>query len=129
MALRLALRRGLCTAPPSLRVTLLHNPDCSKSRMTLELLNAYEPKLDLRIREYLRDPLSEAEIREIAEQLEGNVPGELLRTRADATDLGSVVKALVDEPASLQRPIVALRGRAVIARPPSRAIELLDDER
>ena len=56
--------------------------------MTLELLNAYEPKLDLRIREYLRDPLSEAEIREIAEQLEGNVPGDLLRTRADATDLG-----------------------------------------
>ena len=126
--LRVALRRGLCTAPPPLRVTLLHNPDCSKSRMTLELLSGYQPKLDLRIRDYLRDPLTEAEIREIAENLEGSVPGDLLRTPADATDLDSVVKVIVDEPASLQRPIVALRGRAVIARPPSRAIELLDDE-
>ena len=63
-ALRATLRRGLCTAPPGLRVTLLHNPNCSKSRAALQLLSDYEPKLDLRVREYLRDPLSEAEVRD-----------------------------------------------------------------
>ena len=129
-ALRATLRRGLCTAPPGLRVTLLHNPNCSKSRAALQLLSDYEPKLDLRVREYLRDPLSEAEVRELAAQLEGHAPADLLRARSmfDAADLDCVVRAVVDEPANLQRPIVATNGRAVIARPPSRAIELLDDE-
>ena len=54
----------------ALEVTLFHNPDCSKSRMTKDLLTSHRPELKLNIREYLKEPPSEAEIRALIDALE-----------------------------------------------------------
>jgi arsenate reductase len=57
-------------------VTIYHNPRCSKSRQTLQLLEArgIKPK----VVEYLKEPPSTAELRAILERL-GMKPRDLLR--------------------------------------------------
>jgi arsenate reductase len=57
-------------------VTIYHNPRCSKSRQTLELLRhrGIEPK----VVEYLKTPPSAAELRRILGML-GKAPRDLMR--------------------------------------------------
>mgnify|MGYP006282674413 FL=1 len=43
-----------------MKVTIYHNPRCSKSRMTLELLRSRS--IEPSIVEYLKTPLSESEL-------------------------------------------------------------------
>ena len=86
-----------------------------------------------RYREYTREPLSAAEIREVLDKL-GLEPRDLLRKRDAANrELGLTgdepAETLIDQmarhPTLLQRPIGVLRGRAVIGRPAERLLELL----
>ena len=57
-------------------VTIWHNPRCSKSRQTLELLN--KKGVEPTIREYLKQPPSKAEVEKLIDMVGGD-PGELLR--------------------------------------------------
>jgi arsenate reductase len=113
-------------------VTIWHNPRCSKSRQTLDLLKSkgVEPK----IREYLKEPPSKAEVEKLLDQVGGD-PKELIRDgeaefkalklrKADlsATD---IVKAVVAHPVLLQRPIVVKGARAAIGRPPEAVLAIL----
>ncbi|WP_028303889.1 arsenate reductase (glutaredoxin) [Oceanospirillum maris] len=112
-------------------VTLYHNPRCSKSRATLELLqeNGVEPH----IRRYLDEPLSEAEIRILLEKL--NVtPIEMMRTKeAEFKELGlskdsddlALIAAMVSTPKLIERPIAEIETAAAIGRPPENVLELL----
>jgi arsenate reductase len=115
-------------------LTIYHNPRCSKSRKTLQLINdaGIEPVISL----YLKSPLDGAQIMRLAEQL-GEPVVALLRQGEtefkqanDLPDLDDDV-ALADwlsaHPIVLQRPIVVDEdsGRAVVGRPPENVLELL----
>jgi arsenate reductase len=113
-------------------ITIYHNPRCSKSRATLELLRerGYEP----RIVEYLKTPPSEQELETIMKLL-GMEPRELMRRKEeeysrqnlDETTLTrkQLIKALHDFPRLIERPIVLANGRAAIGRPPESVLEIL----
>jgi arsenate reductase len=113
------------------RIVVYHNPRCSKSRQALELLRqrGHEPE----IVEYLKAPPSANAVKELIELL-GVAPQELLRKKeAPYAELGlgkepskaDVAKAIAAHPVLLERPVVVVGKRAVIARPPERALELL----
>lgn len=113
-------------------LTIYHNPKCSKSRETLELLRGRG--LEPRIVEYLKTPPTAAELAAIVKQL-GIRPEALVRKGEDIyksrfagkslTD-AEWIEALVRDPILIERPIVVAGGRAAIGRPPQRVLELLD---
>ena len=113
-------------------VTIWHNPRCSKSRQTLELLN--KKGVDPAIREYLKQPPNKAEVETLIDMV-GSDPGELLRDgEAEFKALGKkkaemskadIAKAVATHPILLQRPIVVAGKKAAIGRPPEAVLPLL----
>ncbi len=113
-------------------VTIYHNPRCSKSRQTLQLLHdrAIEPE----IVEYLGRPPSTAQLKEILDLL-GLAPRELMRRKeAPYTELGladeglsedALIEAMVQNPILIERPIVLANGKAALGRPPEAVLEIL----
>lgn len=105
--------------------TIYHNPRCSKSRQTLELLKAKgaEPEIVL----YLDDTPSKTEIQDILKKL-GISARELLRKKEDAykehgladTALSDekLIEAMISAPKLIERPIVVSGNKAVLGRPP-----------
>lgn len=101
---------------------IYHNPQCSKSREALALLQArgVEPV----IVEYLKTPPTAEELRGLIQML-GVLPSDLVRTKEDLFqelnfDLSSqdaVVENLAKHPKLLERPIVVHGKRAAIGRP------------
>ncbi len=116
-----------------MKVTIYHNPGCSKSRKALEMLQ--ERDLELEIVEYLQDPPGGSAIRELIEMSDSDATefvrssdkrfGEAGLTAPGEGDVDAVVSILTAEPAVMQRPVVVVGGKAVIARPPERLLELL----
>ena len=113
-------------------VTLYHNPRCSKSRKTLELLEEYgvHPKIVL----YLETPLNREEIAGLLRKL-GLTAGQLVRRGEDeykASGLGKdssdeeILAAMTKYPKLLERPIVVRGARAIVGRPPEKVLELID---
>ena len=111
---------------------ILHNPSCSKSRAALELVRSSGVKLE--IREYLQNPLSVEELRNVA-QLLGVRPIDIVRRSepqfaslglGDATPDDEVLRAMAEFPNLIERPIVVRGDRAVIGRPPESVQELLE---
>jgi arsenate reductase len=113
---------------------ILHNPRCTKSRETLKLLQ--ERGIDLPVVEYLQQPLSKTELREICKLL-GVRPLDIVRTKEDlfgelglSKDNGysdeQWLDVLASHPKLIERPIVVRRGRAAIGRPPENVLSLLD---
>ena len=113
--------------------TIYHNPRCSKSRQTLELLKekGIEPAVVL----YLEETPSAPELAELSEKL-GMSVREMLRTGEDAykehnlKDETLSDEALLDAmaafPKLIQRPIVVKGERAVMGRPPENVLELIE---
>lgn len=111
---------------------ILHNPRCSKSRSTLQLLleRGEQPE----IVEYLKTPPSESELREMLRLL-GMPPRSLLRTgEAEYRELGlkdptlsddALIRAMLEHPKLIERPIVIAEDRAAIGRPPERVLDIL----
>ena len=109
----------------------LHNPHCSKSRAALELVR--EAGVDLPVREYLDEPLSVDELRDIVRLL-GVRPIEIARRGepqfkalglSNDTPDDEVLRAMAEHPILVERPIVVRGGRAVVGRPPENVRELL----
>ena len=110
---------------------IYHNPRCSKSRQTLALLN--EASLEPHIIEYLKEGLSELEIRDLATALGCRLHA-LLRTKEAAysehdlsakADDAQIISALLDSPELLERPIVMTDRGARFGRPPENVREIL----
>jgi arsenate reductase len=114
--------------------TIYHNPRCSKSRATLELLVAHG--FSPRVIEYLSSPPSVAEVERLLAMLDIE-PRELLRTdEDDYRDLGladprlrrdQLVAAIAANPRLMQRPIVVMGSKAAIGRPPEAVLAILPD--
>ncbi len=114
------------------RITIYHNPRCSKSRATLALLEQQGKQAE--VVEYLKIPPSAAELEEILGML-GLEPRELLRTKEaeykeaglDNPDLtrAQLIDAMVRYPKLIERPIVIKDGKAALGRPPESVLEIL----
>ena len=115
-------------------MTIYHNPRCSKSRKTLELIReaGVEPEIVL----YLENTPSGDEIRELAGQLGVPVAALLRRGESefkeaddlpDLEDDRALAGWVTRHPITLERPIVVDRGlgKAVLGRPPENVSELL----
>ena len=113
--------------------TIFHNPRCSKSRQTLQLLrdNGVEPETRL----YLENPPSADELTEILKML-GISAKELLRKGEDEykalglkdTSLSdsALIEAMIGHPRLIERPIVIKDGKqAVLGRPPETVLDLV----
>jgi arsenate reductase len=109
-------------------VTIYHNPRCSKSRQALALLQEHGAEIE--VIHYLETPPSADTLRSWLPLL-GEQAGELVRKKEareegiDQLDGDALLEALVEHPRALQRPIVCVPGRAVVARPPEKVLELL----
>jgi arsenate reductase len=113
-------------------VTIYHNPRCSKSRQALQLLqdNRIEPE----IIDYLKNPPSAEEMTEILKLLNLH-PRDLMRKQEkiyktlqlDNPKLTSqqLIAALITHPILIERPIIIRQNKAIIARPPEKALEIL----
>ncbi|MCH8981290.1 arsenate reductase (glutaredoxin) [candidate division KSB1 bacterium] len=113
-------------------VTLYHNPKCSKSRQTLELLkqNGITPT----IIEYLKTPPTAETIKEILVQL-GLAPRELMRKKEavyaecglDDPSLSDddLIDFMIQHPILIERPIVLANGKAALGRPPEQVLDIL----
>jgi arsenate reductase len=113
-------------------VTIYHNPRCSKSRQTLELLRrrGIEPQ----VIEYLKTPPSEADLKRILGLL-GMAPGDLMRRGEPAykerglddpaLSQEALIAAMVESPILIQRPIVLANDKAAIGRPPESVLDIL----
>jgi len=114
------------------RVTIYHNPRCSKSRQTLALLEErnIEPEIVL----YLETPPSTDELAELLTKL-GISARQLLRKSEDAykdnnlsnTDLSDaeLIQAMRNFPKLIERPIVIANDKAALGRPPEQVLEIL----
>ena len=115
-----------------MNVTIYHNPRCSKSRMTLELLRSRS--IEPAVVEYLKTPLTESELITLLEILKLS-PRELLRKGETAyKEAGldqegvsdqKIIQAMVQYPVLMERPIVVANGKAAIGRPPENILNIL----
>ncbi|MGM0629764.1 MAG: arsenate reductase (glutaredoxin) [Pseudomonadota bacterium] len=113
------------------QVTIYHNPRCSKSRQTLELLqqNNIEPE----VVEYLKTPPNAAELKDILTKL--NLSAEQLMRKkesiykelglAGVTDEDELITAMINNPKLIERPIVIAGDKAAIGRPPEAVLDIL----
>lgn len=112
--------------------TIYHNPRCSKSRQTLQLLQ--DNNVDAEVVEYLKTPPDEKTLRSILKQL-GLKPRQLMRQKEDLyKELGladeslsedELIKAMLENPKLIERPIVVKDGKAAIGRPPENVLDIL----
>ena len=113
-------------------VTIYHNPKCSKSRQTLELLkkNCITPTLI----EYLKTPPTAETLKAILAQL-GLAPRDLMRKKEaiyaerglDDPSLSddALIDFMIKHPILIERPIVLANGKAVLGRPPEQVLDIL----
>lgn len=115
-------------------VTIFHNPSCSKSRGALAILE--ERAVDMEVVKYLDAPPDRATVERILDAIDDE-PAALVRTddakfraagltKADVGTREQVIEVLLAHPEVMQRPVVFVGDRAVIARPSERVLELLD---
>lgn len=115
-------------------ITIYHNPRCSKSRKTLELLQ--QSGINPTIIEYLSTPPSAAATMRNAALLGMPVSGllrrseEEFRSAVDLPDLdndAALAAWLKQHPKVIERPIVVdeINDQAVIGRPPENVLALL----
>ncbi len=112
-------------------IVLLHNPRCSKSRAALALLE--ERGVTFAERRYLEEPLSRAELEDLAKRL-GRPVGAWARRKEAAwaeaglgaeADDAEIAAAMAEHPILMERPILVRGPRAAIGRPPEDILALL----
>ncbi len=114
--------------------TIYHNPKCSKSCRALEILN--ESSLAIVVVSYLEAPPTAEELDGICTQL-GVEPLAITRVKEarfeelklsvdDDRSRAEWVRFLTENPSLLERPIVRVGTRWIVARPPERVLELIE---
>ncbi|KPQ01180.1 arsenate reductase (glutaredoxin) [Marinobacter sp. HL-58] len=111
---------------------IFHNPRCSKSRQTLELLR--EQGVEPEIIRYLETPPTAQILEHILDAL-GADPRDLMRTKEkeyreqglDDPELGrnALIRAMVETPKLIERPIVIRGNKVAIGRPPENVLNIL----
>lgn len=101
---------------------IYHNPRCSKSRKTLEILT--EKGVDIKVIEYLKDGVTTDEVLELSSKLSMPVQNFVRKKEEEALSLDidwnedvQVAEAISKYPKILERPIVVKGSVAVVNRP------------
>ena len=112
--------------------TIYHNPRCSKSRLTLEILrkNKIEPKIIL----YLENPPNQKELTALLKKLD-MTPREILRKTEEDYKINNLsdksipdldlINIMLRFPKLIERPIVVKDQKAIIGRPPENVLNLI----
>ena len=115
-----------------MNVQILHNPRCSKSRATLQVLqeNGVDPEIIL----YQETPPDADQLGSILKKLDMR-PRQLIRKgQSEYKDLGleneqlsddQLIAAMIKAPILIERPIVLANGKAAIGRPPESVLAIL----
>ena len=116
------------------KISIYHNPACSKSRATLALLE--ENDVNPEIIYYLETPPSIDEIKSLLGKLGLQLNDIIRRSEDDFDELGLDDETLSEEivldllqkhPQLLQRPIVVKDNKAIIGRPPENVLDLIGE--
>ena len=112
-------------------ITIYHNPKCTKSREGL--CEIKKMKKSFTIRKYLDEPFTKEEMKDVIRKL--NIkPLELVRTKESiwienykGKQLSDedIIDALLLHPKLIERPIIVIDNKAVIARPKEKIYELM----
>ncbi len=114
-------------------VVIYHNPRCSKSRQTLDLLeqNGVKPE----VVKYLDNPLNVDELKSLFAQLGFSSVRDMMRTKeSEYKELGlgdtsvsdeQLFEAMAQNPKLFERPVVVANGKAKIGRPPEQVLEII----
>lgn len=113
-------------------VRIYHNPRCSKSRETLQLLR--DRGIEPEIVEYLKHPPSAVVLDGLLRAM-GMQPRDLMRKKEapyKALNLddpgmtrGDLVMAMVENPVLIERPIVVNGDKVALGRPPEAVLHIL----
>ena len=114
------------------KVTIFHNPRCSKSREAMGLLE--DSNCEIEVVEYLKETPTKKELKDLLMKL-GLKPFDLVRTKEDIfikkfkdkkfTD-AEWLQIIVENPILLERPIIIDGYKAVIGRPVEKVVDLLN---
>lgn len=117
----------------TLSIKIYHNPRCSKSRQSLDIL--VESASDHEIVEYLKNPPNMGEISNLLDKLGFDDPRALMRKgEAIYKELGladnskskdDLIKAMSENPILIERPIIVTKKGVRIGRPPEAIKEIL----
>ena len=113
-------------------LTIYHNPRCSKSRQTLQIIKDHG--IEPIIVEYLKTPLDKFDIENISRLLNKRPKDFVRKNEADFKENNikdiiendiELINKMVNFPKIIERPIVLFGDKAVIGRPPESVLELL----
>jgi arsenate reductase (glutaredoxin) len=115
-----------------MKARIYHNPRCSKSRATLELLKSRG--LDLEIVEYLKTPPTRETLKALLAKLGLKARALIRAGEAEFREAGvpldapesRLIELMVTHPKLIERPIVEVGERARIGRPPENVLELIE---
>jgi arsenate reductase (glutaredoxin) len=112
-------------------ITIYHNPRCGKSRECLAFIQ--NSNLEFEVIKYLETPITESQLKAILKKLNYK-PIELVRIKESIwvnqfkgkqLSDDEIIKAMVNNPILIERPIAAKGSKAVIARPLEKIKELV----
>ena len=115
-----------------MKATIYHNPRCSKSRQTLELLE--EQGVDVEIIEYLKTPPDQKTLKAILKKLNIDAADLMRKNESVFKELqlsnkldnpDALVDAMINNPILIERPIVLANKKAAIGRPPESVLDIL----
>jgi arsenate reductase len=115
-------------------IKIWHNPRCSKSRASLEVVE--NSKQEFEVFKYLNEDTTVEDIKDVLTKL-GISARELMRTKEDLykelnvkdiTDESELIKIMSENPKLIERPIIIKDDKAVIGRPIENTIKLIKGE-
>ena len=113
------------------KITVYEKLSCTTCRSLVKLLE--ENNIDYKRVDYFIQPLTEEKLRELLRKANLE-PYEILRTKESLvkelnitkdTAPDEIIRLIVENPVILQRPIVEVGDKAVLARPVEKALEII----
>ena len=109
-----------------------HNPQCSKSRKALEIIE--KQNINTKVILYLKDKLTKSMLKQIL-NLSGLSVRDIIRSNEKEykennldnlnLTLDKILEIIVKHPKLLQRPILVYNNNAIIARPPEDILRII----
>jgi arsenate reductase len=108
-----------------------HNPNCSKSRATIEYLD--NNNIEYTIREYLKDVPSKIELEDVINKLNISNVKDMMRQKEDefkelnldSSSNAELIEAMIQVPKLIERPIAINNNKAAIGRPLENIINII----
>ncbi|HVL52321.1 MAG TPA: arsenate reductase (glutaredoxin) [Actinomycetota bacterium] len=115
-----------------MEASVFFNPDCTNCQTVKGILS--ERGIDAEYVRYLEQAPSRQELERVMGLLGVNDPQEIVRSKEpvydelglDSASRDELLDAMVAHPVLIQRPIVVLGDRAVVARPAEEVLTILD---